>query len=68
MAFTRRRRPGPNKTALVAAIDAKLSRLAPALHGSRPEEAALVLRWLNDLLDQRLEVTDYGRSNQPDPS
>lgn len=56
MAFARRRRPGPNETALVAAIDAKLARLAPAIH-SREEQAALVWLWLDELLDQRLKVT-----------
>lgn len=58
MAFARRRRPEPNETALVAAIDAKLARLAPAIH-SREEQRVLVLTWINELLDQRIEVTRW---------
>jgi hypothetical protein len=66
MAFTRRRENRPNETALVEAIDAKLARLAPALRGSRPDQAELVLRWLNELLDQRIEVTrTNGESEAP---
>ena len=66
MVFLRRREPGPNETALVEAIDAKLARLAPALRGSRPDQAALVLMWLDQLLDQRIEVTRInGESEAP---
>lgn len=49
----------------LAAIDAKLARLAPALKGSRPEQAALVLLWVNELLDQRLEVTSSNGRSDP---
>jgi hypothetical protein len=58
MVFARKRQQGPNEQALLAAIDAKLARLAPALKASRPEQAALVSRWLDELLDQRLKVTN----------
>lgn len=64
MVFARKRQrePGPNETALIAAIDAKLARLAPARLGSRPEQTVLVQRWLDELLDQRFEVTSRDES------
>lgn len=58
MVFSRKRLQA-NETALLAAIDAKLARLAPALRGSRPDQAELVLMWCNELLDQRLKVTSH---------
>lgn len=65
MVFARKRRTvGPQETALLAAIDAKLSRLAPAIH-SRDDQAALVWTWIDQLLDDRYEVTSRD-ANLPD--
>lgn len=56
MVFAKKRQQGRNEAALLAAIDLKLARLGPAIHG-RPDQAELVWKWLNELLDQRIEVT-----------